>query len=129
MKSLYLKTFGPVFATRRLALSGKYTVTAKIGKPRKSKREPCYYCPYQIKGIGAEKIRRAYGEDSMQALILALQCVAVYLYISAEYRAGILRQFPDDESRDLGFPVPDSIKDLYPSKKISKKTKKAVKRK
>jgi hypothetical protein len=112
---LDLKTLGTVIATRELALNGEYTVEVKIGKPeRYPDGNEDYYCPYQITGIGKENIRYSSGVDKIQALFLTLMSIGSDLYTSKEYETGALRWFPGDRSHDLGFPVLDTMKDLYP---------------
>ncbi len=50
----------------------------------------------------------------MQALLLALKRVGADLYTSAEAKAGLLTWEAGSSKSDLGFPVPDSIRDLAP---------------
>jgi hypothetical protein len=118
-----VKSLGTIIATRKLALRGRYTVTVKIGKPRKYPTPPDdYYCPFQITGLGNNKIRYAAGVDAVQALWLALQMVGGILYTSEAYESGALEQFPGDTSkyRDLGFPVAETIRKFYPAKRKKK---------
>jgi hypothetical protein len=62
-------TLGDVIAVRRLELAQDpvIRIEVKIGRPV-SDGEGCY-CPYQIVGIGNEKVRYAAGVDSVQVLI------------------------------------------------------------
>ncbi|MEJ0009448.1 MAG: hypothetical protein WDN72_02320 [Alphaproteobacteria bacterium] len=90
---------------------GKVTIT--IAKPQKFPDSKDYYCCYNIAGIGNEKIKYAGGVDAIQALELALKQIGTDLYTSPHARAGDLHWFG---SRNLGFPVPDTIKDLLPPK-------------
>ena len=67
---------GDVIAERVLDAKkdGKsYVATVRIGRPMKSADAPGYQCPYQVAGIGDDVVRSAAGEDSMQALWLAIQ--------------------------------------------------------
>ncbi|MGZ3304691.1 MAG: DUF6968 family protein [Asticcacaulis sp.] len=61
-----------------------------------------YRCFYLIKGLGSEKIRAGHGVDSMQALVLTLNQIAMHLYLSEEYKDGSLTWC---DSRSLGIPV------------------------
>src|SRR5438552_19029038 len=106
-----LTTVGDIFATRTLSLSGEDAISITIGKPQPFPDENGYFCPYQIVGIGNQKVRYAGGEDTVQALILCLTKIGTVLYTSTEAKAGLLTW---NGSRDLGFPVPDSIQDLAP---------------
>jgi hypothetical protein len=105
---------GTVIATRKLTLAGVKTVTVRIGKPELFPDGLNWYCPYQVDGIGNGRVRRAGGIDAVQALQLALKMIGADLYTSAEARSGSLTWDAGKEQRDLGFPVPDAIKDLAP---------------
>ena len=65
-----LKSVGSVIAERKLTLSGRSTVSVLIGKPEPFPDGNGYSCPYQIVGLGGEQIRRAGGDDTVQALLL-----------------------------------------------------------
>ena len=106
-----LMSVGDVFATRTLSLSGKDVVSIIIGKPQPFPDGNGYYCPYQILGLGNQKVRYAGGEDTVQALFLTLTKIGTILYTSTESKAGLLTW---SGSRDLGLPVPNSIQDLAP---------------
>jgi len=98
-------------ATRSLKLIGETTREVTVGIKRPVPDDGPYRCEYQIVGIGSGKVRYAMGEDSMQALLLALQFIGTDLYTSDEAKAGRLTWFG---SPNLGFPVPDIIADLVP---------------
>jgi hypothetical protein len=98
---------GEVIAERRLELrkgSRKSAVTVLIGRPvlEPESRED-WACPFQIKGLGDEHVRHAFGADSAQALMLCLQMVGAQLHHLQQgegVRLTWLRQ------EDLGFPTP-----------------------
>ena len=96
---------GEIIATRKLQIAGdpKREIKILIGKPREFADHPDYYCPYQIVGIGNEKIRYAGGVDAVQALQLAVKIIGVKLQTSKE--AEKLRWL---DQTDLGFPVFES---------------------
>ena len=74
---------GEVIAKRRLRVTGRpdLDVWVVVGKPRPLPDGPdgdCY-CPYQVTGIGDEKVRYAVGIDSIQALELAIHILPTEL--------------------------------------------------
>ncbi len=108
-----LNNVGTVVASRELRLSPSKTVTVLIGKPEKFPDSDDYYCPYQILGLGNERVRRAGGMDAVQSLELTLKMIGTDLYTSKEYQAGELI-WPGGKQGELGFPVPDILSDLAP---------------
>lgn len=109
-----LTSIGPVMARRDLTLTEKGVVSVIVGKPESFPDGNGYYCPYQILGMGDEAVRYAGGEDTVQALILTLKKIGTVLYTSSEAKAGLLSWEAGPAPGDLGFPVPDSIRDLAP---------------
>jgi hypothetical protein len=100
---------GEVIAERRLELrkgSRKSAVTVLIGRPvPEPKSHEDWTCPFQITGLGDEKIRRALGADSAQALILCLQMVGAQLQ-HLQHNEGVRLTWLRQE--ELGFPRPAS---------------------
>lgn len=77
-------------------------VFARIGMPEAE--EDFWRCATLIKGPPTEGgVFHAYGEDSLQALLLAVPALAIRL--KALGRTGTLTWF---ESTDLGLPEPDT---------------------
>jgi hypothetical protein len=70
-----------------------------------------YRCSYRILGLAQEENGRVIGSDSLQALQLALVRIGAILYTSDEWRKNQLSWNGD---RNLGFPLPESIKGLQP---------------
>jgi hypothetical protein len=105
---------GIVIATRELTLASATTVTVRIGKPELFSDGLNWYCPYQVDGIGNGRVRRAGGIDAVQALELALKMIGAELYTSAAAKSGSLTWDAASKPSDLGFPVPDAIRDLAP---------------
>ena len=94
-----------VIAERVLILAPDGQVTARIGLPFTPADYPQEsWCPWQIEGLGAGRVRAAVGVDSVQALSLAMRTLGSDLYASEEYRSGRLMAFPDEPHGDLGFP-------------------------
>lgn len=110
-----LTSVGIAVAKRDLELDGKPDVSIVLGKPEPFPDGNGFYCPYQISGIGKQAMQYAGGEDSVQAIILALKKIGADLYTSPEAKAGRLTWDCGTTKGDLGFPVPDSIRDLAPS--------------
>lgn len=104
-----LDTVGEVIATRGLLLQrGRESpaeVLVLLGKPQKLPDHTDYFCPYQIRGAGSERVKYACGVDAFQALQLALSTLAVELEVLNKELGGLLR-WDGDESGGLGFPAP-----------------------
>ena len=80
-------------------------VFARIGIPEPE--EDFWRCATLIDGTPMEgEVFHAYGEDSLQALLLAVQALAIRL--KALGRTGTLTWF---ENTDLGLPEPEMAKD------------------
>jgi uncharacterized protein DUF6968 len=109
-----LKNVGDVIATRELALDGNQKVEILIGKPQRCQDGIDWCCPHQTLGIGSGKVRCAIGVDTIQATIFALSMVGAGLYCSQEYRDGRLSWDCGAVKGDLGFPVPENIRDVLP---------------
>lgn len=106
-----LNNVGVVIAQRELSLSTKAIVTVVIGKPEPFPDGNGCYCPYQIIGLGDQKVRYAGGEDAAQALMLTLQTIGAVLYASHEAKSGLLTW---NGGTDLGFPDHDFNPRLSP---------------
>ena len=107
-----ISDLGQIIASRTLLLEGKGEIAVRIGCPvAPPDFDGNYCCPYQIVGLGSEKIRYAPGSVGVQAFYLALMKIGADLYTSDEGRAGRILWNGD---RDLGFPFADSIKDMLP---------------
>jgi hypothetical protein len=102
-----LGTVGEVIATRELTIAEDNSPSAEVvvllGKPQKLPDFADYYCPYQIKGAGTQKVRSIWGVDAFQALQLALRTIAVELEVLNKDLGGKLRWECDDKG-GLGFP-------------------------
>ena len=84
----------------RSAERGDFSVHVRIGPPVPSDRAP-WACPMAIDGL-LGKVSDAYGEDSMQALCLALWFVAQQLHDFVQ-KGGRLWNPGDDPSNE--FPL------------------------
>jgi hypothetical protein len=95
-----MKPFGRVIAKRRLTrLNGKPPIVVEIGTPRQ-RRTGEWECPYRIRGLKpkAGTLRRALGEDAVQALELVLQAIRLELEQHGEKLTWT------GEPGDVGFP-------------------------
>ena len=86
-------------------------MSVELYAPTQSDLSDDFQCGYKIEGIGAQKVKFAYGVDSLQALLLAMQSIGADLYSSDAAKTGQLRWLGQ---LDLGIPVPKSIEDLVP---------------
>jgi hypothetical protein len=102
-----LDNVGEVIATRELKLSrdrGERTgVLVLLGKPQQLPNHTDYYCPYQIKGAGPDKVRYECGIDQLQALLLAISTLGVELEILNKELGGKLA-WEFDEKGSFGLP-------------------------
>jgi len=95
---------GDVIAERVLAATNEgnsYVATVRLGRPVRMEDAPGYLCPYQVSGIGDDVVRSAGGEDSMQALDLAIKTLGAELHL--RYRDFTFTWLGQ---ADLGFPKP-----------------------
>lgn len=106
---MQLTSIGELFVSRTLQLNDKNLahVTITVGKPQKFPDGEDYYCPYQIIGLGDETINRCGGIDEIQALLLTLEQIGIFLSNSEEYKKGDL-SWLGSEDGNLGFPHHDS---------------------
>jgi hypothetical protein len=98
---------GEVIGTRTLRLAkGTNTpseVLVLVGKPQRLPDHEDYYCPYEIKGAGIDKVRYACGIDALQALLLTLSVLKVELEVlNKDLGGGLSWEF--DEKGTFGFP-------------------------
>ncbi len=95
---------GLVVAERRLNVAGRtdLEVWVRLGMPHPFPGDPLrnYYCPYQITGIGDEKVRYAGGVDSLQALELALHILPTELDRIRAQHPGL--RWEDGDEGDYG---------------------------
>lgn len=114
MVHMTLENVGTVIAARELSLDDAQTIRVLIGTPKQRTDSNEWYCPYQTVGIGSGRVGISFGVDFVQALVLALSMVGAELYCSKEHEAGRLSWECGAVKGDLGFPVPESIRDVLP---------------
>jgi len=106
---------GQIIAQRTLECrDANIPVVVSIGMPVAVDEGANYFCPFAITGLSRAHKGRAGGVDGVQALILALQLAATHLYTSDEWKSGRLLYLGE---RDLGLPVPESIRDIPPRRR------------
>jgi uncharacterized protein DUF6968 len=95
---------GEVIATRKLVLADQESteVLVLLGKPAQIPDYSGYYCPYQIKGAGYDKVMAMCGVDPFQALQLSLSILGVELEVVNKEFGGKLR-WEHGEEGDFGF--------------------------
>jgi len=108
---MQLTNIGELFISRILQLHDTAHVKIAIGKPKKFPDGKDYYCPYQIIGLGDEKVNWGGGIDEIQALLLTLEQIGIILNNSEEYKQGNL-SWIGSEDGNLGFPHHDSSRML-----------------
>ncbi len=98
-------------AERELELGNGRVVRVIIGHPEPFPDGRDFFCSFHIIGLARDKIRRAGGTDSVQALVLALDMIGATLHASAEYKAS---QLTWNGESYLGFPGLEDLHDLPP---------------
>ena len=105
MKASDLELRNPI-ARREYKLGETGKVVIVIGAPfAVGDKNNEFWCPYQITGMGREKVKRAVGVDALQALTLTLYKISTDLFYSDEFQEG--RLLWEDGSRviDLALPI------------------------
>ena len=101
----YPRALGIVIAERTLKLErpGRRAtaVRVKFGRPVRASRprrgDP-WWCPVDISGLGKRRLEKVAGEDSLQALTLAMEFVARVLPVEANRAGGHLQWLGQRES-------------------------------
>jgi hypothetical protein len=88
----------------------KEPVRVSIGKPIPGQHEHEWLCPYLIKAETFEKLFRANGAESMQALLLTVYVISAELEFLEKKHNGTFTYF---NGLDLGFPKHDEKQSRY----------------
>ena len=103
------ESLGEVIATRILFLANdpNHKIVVRMGKPQPMPDAlgDDHYCPYQITGLGSEKLKCAAGVDTFQSLELGFRMIGSDLAFLNSQSDGQLRWECDDHG-GLGFPIP-----------------------
>jgi hypothetical protein len=100
-----------IIATRVLSLRDgtiDIEIPIRIFAPEQSDR--AWFCRYEIDWPEGRQDMTAWGTDSVQAIVLALQMIGADIYTSSYHKSGKLKH--EAPGRGYGFPVPASIRDL-----------------
>ncbi len=100
-----------IIATRILKLRRDAThvdVAIRIFAPKQV--GDAWTCQYEIDWPEGKETRAAWGIDSVQAIILALQMVGADIYTSNYHKACVL--IFESSGQGYGFPVPESLRSL-----------------
>ena len=107
---MQLASVGEVIATRTFFLvsdpNSKVIVTMGKPQPLPDALGDDHYCPFQITGLGSERVTYAAGVDAFQSLELCMKMIGAKLAFLNEMHGGQLR-WECDEQGGFGFPVPE----------------------
>jgi hypothetical protein len=111
---MQLESVGEVIAIRTLFLANDPSrkVLVKMGKPQPlpDALGDDHYCPFQITGLGSERVTYAAGVDAFQSLELGLKMISSKLAFLNREQNGQLR-WECDEHGGLGFPYLEAFRD------------------
>jgi hypothetical protein len=98
------RKLGSVIAERRLKFAEPRKrariVSIRFGRPVRSPRPELgdpWWCPVEITGLGKRSLRPIAGEDSLQALVLAVEFVTHFLPVEAQRTGGNLEWLGERE--------------------------------
>jgi hypothetical protein len=109
---MQLDSVGDVIAVRTLSIANDPAriIVVKMGKPQPlpDALGDDHYCPFQISGVGGEKVKYAAGVDAFQSIELAFKGIGAALAVLNGNHGGQLR-WEGNEHGDLGFPFRRNI--------------------
>jgi hypothetical protein len=100
-----------VIAERVLTLlredGSKLPFKARIFAPKEA--DGPWFCIAEIEWPQGTKRMQAYGVDSVQAIMMGLQIIGIWLYTSEAHKQG--RLYFESPGSGYGFPVPAGLRD------------------
>lgn len=90
--------FGRVVAEREYKV-GRETTLLQIGTPHRASWKTDFYCPIRLVRAGKPQLKRGFGFDSVQALMLAFDLAKVLL----ETTSPKIRWFAGEQPADVGI--------------------------
>lgn len=90
--------FGRVVAEREYKV-GRETILLQIGTPHRASWKTDFYCPIRLVRAGKPQLKRVFGIDSVQALMLAFDLAKVLL----ETTSPKIRWFAGERPGDVGI--------------------------
>jgi hypothetical protein len=88
-----LTSIGTVIARRELMLAGRKKVVVEIGKPRKFRGSPDYYCPYRIRTL-AHCVLRPLAPLALRMRQIFFMPSQIFLVLSLYARPNCSRAVP-----------------------------------
>jgi hypothetical protein len=88
---------------------GTREIEISMFAPKKAE-DGAWSCRYEIDWPDGRRAKEAWGADSVQAIVLALNIIGSEIYTSDYHKAGQLMF--DSQGRGYGFPVPVTLRDL-----------------
>ncbi len=111
---MQLESIGEVIAVRRLSIANdpNRTIWVKMGKPQPlaDALGDDHFCPFQINGVGSEKVKYAAGVDGFQSIELAFRGIDAELALLNQAHDGKLR-WEGDEHGNLGFLLGERVRE------------------
>lgn len=99
------------FAVRQLAIienGVRHDVAVRVFPPQPDDRS--WACRYEIDWPHRPRVGAGYGIDGVQALVIAMQKIAIELYTSSYHKAGTL--LFDKPGNGYGFPIMKNARDM-----------------
>jgi hypothetical protein len=88
--------------------AGEREVVVRLFMPEEDDR--AWKCAYEIGWPGKTREFRAYGQDAVQAILLAMQIIGAELHARDYHKQGTL--VLDEPGAGYGFPVATTLRDL-----------------
>lgn len=87
--------FGRVIAEREYRV-GREKILLQIGTPHRASWKTAFYCPFRFVRSGKTELKRTFGVDAVQALMLAFDIIKVVLETTSSQISWFAGQRPGD---------------------------------